>query len=558
MDRRKITRVLAVLAASAVLLFGFLVAQRLADYCKDSDVVQTSQEDSFYVGDLTLELTTRGGYPVYYSTDGSVPSTENSALYSGPLVFESGDQVQSVTVRARAYHPASGEWGELFTRTYFYAKDEQTLKERYSTYIVCVTSDPYNLYDYEYGILTEGKIRDEYVASEEYQPDLQTQPANFTQRGRTWERPAHIEILTPEGERVIDQDAGIRVFGHASRQSYRKSLKLYARDEYGKAEFDYPLFSDNVGKATGEVESAYKRLVLRNNGTDKAVTLFREELFQTLISQIEGVDSKSVAPIAVYLNGVYYNCEWMQEVYDEVYMEANYGTSGDGYYEIVTVWDDTPDTELNRKEQQAKKDYKDLVTYASEDLTDDTVFEEFSSLVDVDNLLQYFAIETYIANWDWPQNNIKMYRYYSPGDAYGEGRQDGRWRYLYYDMEAGFNLYNAPAEEWRSIQDALDGNKLFAAVMKRTDMQERFAYYLEQCIQNYFTEEKVTAAIEQLKALRDQELEANIEQKKSQDPTYSMSLENIDQNIEVIYDFVQQRPDMIRQQMQELYGIYMK
>ena len=37
-----------------------------------------------------------------------------------------------------------------------------------------------------------------------------------------------------------------------------------------------------------------------------------------------------------------------------------------------------------------------------------------------------------------------------------------------------------------------------------------------------------------------------------------MSLENIDQNIEVIYDFVQQRPDMIRQQMQELYGIYMK
>lgn len=68
MDRRKITRVLAVLAASAVLLFGFLIAQRLADYYKDSDVVQTSQEDSFCVGDLTLELTTRGGYPVYYST----------------------------------------------------------------------------------------------------------------------------------------------------------------------------------------------------------------------------------------------------------------------------------------------------------------------------------------------------------------------------------------------------------------------------------------------------------------------------------------------------------
>ena len=91
MERRKITRVLAVLAASAVLLSGFLIAQRLADRVKDSDVVQTSQEESFCVGDLTLELTTKGGYPVYYSTDGSVPTTENSALYSGPLVFTSND-----------------------------------------------------------------------------------------------------------------------------------------------------------------------------------------------------------------------------------------------------------------------------------------------------------------------------------------------------------------------------------------------------------------------------------------------------------------------------------
>lgn len=31
------------------------------------------------------------------------------------------------------------------------------------------------------------------------------------------------------------------------------------------------------------------------------------------------------------------------------------GTSGDGYYEIVTVWDDTPDAELNRKEQAGEE-----------------------------------------------------------------------------------------------------------------------------------------------------------------------------------------------------------
>lgn len=55
------------------------------------------------------------------------------------------------------------------------------------------------------------------------------------------------------------------------------------------------------------------------------MTLFREELFQTLCSQIEGIDSKSVAPASVWLNGGYYNFEWLQEVYDDTYMEENYG-----------------------------------------------------------------------------------------------------------------------------------------------------------------------------------------------------------------------------------------
>ena len=43
MDRRKITRVLAVLAASAVLLFGFLIAQRLARAAVNRVAVQALQ-----------------------------------------------------------------------------------------------------------------------------------------------------------------------------------------------------------------------------------------------------------------------------------------------------------------------------------------------------------------------------------------------------------------------------------------------------------------------------------------------------------------------------------
>ncbi len=585
MSAKKSIRAGLLIAAALVLLFVALKSPKQAEQMKHDDDIIVSREDSFCAGDLVLELSDVGGYPIYYTLDGSIPGFE-SGFYEDPIVFSATDEVQSCVLRARSYDESTGEWGDLFTRTYFYADSMETLQNRFSTYIVCLTSDPYNLYDYEYGIMVEGKIRDEYVNSPEYISGKLTQPANFTQKGRAWERDAYVEILSPEGERLIAQDAGMRIFGHASRQYYYKSFKLYARKSYGKDTFPYPLFVDNTHGADQKVQDAYKRLVVRAHGFDKSVTLFREELFQTLCSQIEGIDSKSVAPASVWLNGGYYNFEWLQEVYDDTYMEENYGLMQEGdYYQklalrankltlsiskdkassgdedeeetvgteeaepVVEITDRTPE------EEQASKDYHKMAEYAEKDLTDDATFAELEQLVDINNMIQYFAIETYIANWDWPLNNIKLYRYYSQNNVYGIGRQDGRWRYLYYDMEAGFNINNEEPEDWLDIETVMEESPLFGAVMKRPDMQEKFAEYMRLCIDEYFTEDRVRAAVEKLSAERDGELAESFAYKHSIDETYTLDMDEVERNKAVIYDFVEKRPEMIRQQMQKLFGI---
>ncbi len=585
MSAKKSIRAGLLIAAALVLLFVAFKSPGEAQKMEEADDIIVSQEDSFCAGDLVLELSNAGSYPIYYTLDGSIPGFE-SGFYEDPLVFMSTDEVQSCVLRARSYDERTGEWGDLFTRTYFYADSMERLENRFSTYIVCLTSDPYNLYDYEYGIMVEGKIRDEYVNSPEYISGKLTQPANFTQQGREWERDAFVEILSPDGERLIAQDAGMRIFGHASRQYYYKSFKLYARKAYGNDTFAYPLFADNTHGADQKVQDAYKRLVVRAHGFDKSVTLFREELFQTLCSQIEGIDSKSVAPASVWLNGGYYNFEWLQEVYDDTYMEENYGLMQEGDYyqklalrankltlsiskgktgsgdedeeETVGTEDAEPVVEITDRtpeEEQAAKDYHKMAEYAEKDLTDDETFAELEQLTDIDNMLQYFAIETYIANWDWPLNNIKLYRYYSQNNVYGTGRQDGRWRYLYYDMEAGFNIYNEEPEDWLDIETVMEQNPLFGAVMKRPDMQEKFAKYMDLCIKEYFTEDRVRAAVEKLCGERDGELAESFAYKHSIDETYTMDMEEVERNKEVIYDFVEKRPEMMRQQIQELFGI---
>ena len=585
MSAKKSIRAGLLIAAALVLLFVAFKSPGEAQKMEEADDIIVSQEESFCAGDLVLELSDAGGYPIYYTLDGSIPGFE-SGFYEDPIVFTAADEVQSCVLRARSYDESTGEWGDLFTRTYFYADSMETLKDRFSTYIVCLTSDPYNLYDYEYGIMVEGKIRDEYVNSPEYISGKLTQPANFTQQGRDWERDAFVEILSPDGERLIAQDAGMRIFGHASRQYYYKSFKLYARKAYGNDTFAYPFFEDNTHGADQKVQDAYQRLVVRAHGFDKSVTLFREELFQTLCSQIEGIDSKSVAPASVWLNGGYYNFEWLQEDYDDTYMEENYGLMQEGDYyqklalrankltlsiakgktgsgdedeeEAVGTEEAEPvveTTDRTPEEEQASKDYHKMAEYAEKDLTDDETFAELEQLVDIDNMLQYFAIETYIANWDWPLNNIKLYRYYSQNNVYGTGRQDGRWRYLYYDMEAGFNIYNEEPEDWLDIETVMEQNPLFGAVMKRPDMQEKFAKYIELCIKEYFTEDRVRAAVEKLCGERDSELAESFAYKHSIDESYTMNMEEVEQNKEVIYDFVEKRPEMMRQQIQELFGI---
>ena len=557
MSAKKSIRAGLLIAAALVLLFVAFKSPGEAQKMEEADDIIVSQEDSFCAGDLVLKLSDAGGYPIYYTLDGSIPGFE-SGFYEDSLVFTATDEVRSCVLRARSYDESTGEWGDLFTRTYFYADSMETLKERFSTYIVCLTSDPYNLYDYEYGIMVEGKIRDEYVNSPEYISGKLTQPANFTQQGRDWERDAFVEILSPDGERLISQDAGMRIFGHASRQYYYKSFKLYARKAYGNDTFAYPFFADNTHGADQKVQDAYKRLVVRAHGFDKSVTLFREELFQTLCSQIEGIDSKSVAPASVWLNGGYYNFEWLQEVYDDTYMEENYGLmqKGDYYQKVALRANKFPDDPDEKAEDiRGKEDYQKVAEYAEKNLTDDETFAELEQLVDIDNMIQYFAIETYIANWDWPLNNIKLYRYYSQNNVYGTGRQDGRWRYLYYDMEAGFNIYNEEPEDWLDIETVMEQNPLFGAVMKRPDMQEKFAKYIELCIKEYFTEDRVRAAVEKLCGERDGELAESFAYKHSIDESYTMNMDDVEQNKEVIYDFVEKRPEMMRQQIQELFGI---
>lgn len=62
-------------------------------------------------------------------------------------------------------------------------------------------------------------------------------PANYNQKGKDWERNAHIDYFETDGTTLdcqLQQDCGIRIQGNYSRSDLMKGLRLYARADYGK------------------------------------------------------------------------------------------------------------------------------------------------------------------------------------------------------------------------------------------------------------------------------------------------------------------------------------
>ena len=138
-----------------------------------------SQQGGLYEYNLSVTLTCSDEYTIHYTTNGSIP-TVSSALYKDAIAVLS-DKVKSTSIRAACFDKAGNIVGDVVTHTYVRTSPNSNI------HTVFITADKSDL-DYLY--------------------------VNYKD---SYEKPAHVEIITPSGEMVISQDVGLRIFGGSSR-----------------------------------------------------------------------------------------------------------------------------------------------------------------------------------------------------------------------------------------------------------------------------------------------------------------------------------------------------
>lgn len=379
-----------------------------------------------------LEVTDRSSQPNKLSNISSTYDF-NSSYY-----FPDQPVKKATVVKARAV--VDGNISPVITHTYFVSQAgafNSTLP------IISLSFNEDGFFDYDEGIYVAGADFDTWRAEYPNSSSHGGVPANWGRRGDETEQPAVFQFFH-NNTLMLDQNIGVRLHGGWSRPFPNKSLRLYARSEYDTENtLDYSFFGS-------ENSDSFKRLILRNSGNDFFTTYFRDAFIQEAVAHLR-FETQDYQPAITYLNGEYWGMINIRERFDKHYMERVY---------------DIDENDLSILELDGVIDEGDNSHYmmmrdfiASNDLAEETNYQYVNTLMDVDNFIDYQITEIYVGNEDWPANNIKYFRKntqeYEPDAPYGH---DGRWRWLLYDTDFGFGLYDSQGYTHNGLSLATETN----------------------------------------------------------------------------------------------------
>lgn len=507
---------------------GFCLAQ-------DEERVIFSSPGGFYENSFPLSLDCfYANHHIRYTINGNNP-TSASPLYTEPLLldehlystsdiytiqtspsflFYEPDSVRhAIVIKAAVFDETGQRLGKVATNTYFI---HDLGCDTHGLPVLSITADSLDLFGYETGILVPGA---------NYNPLDSLWSGNYYQSGPEWERRIHIEFYEPDGSLGISQDAGLRTHGGTGRRGPQKGLKIYAREEYGTKRFHHQFFKDL------SIDS-FKHLVLRPFSCQWFNVGIQDDICNKMADNIN-VESLKSRPAVMFLNGEYWGIYYIKERPDSHYLEDHFGHE-DTDYNVIGNWG-------GANENGDNTNFITMMNWLrNSDLSQDEDYDYICSLIDLDCFIDYYCLELFIANNDWPANNMRCYQLH-----------DGKWRWIFYDgddclKKMSFDVFdNATSENgvgWPTNPTCtLLFRKLLTNPLFKTAFLSRFDQLMTTCFNYNSTQLLLNYAAEQVREEIPQQAE------RYREP---LNLSNWEYQVESINLFLQQREANIRERIE--------
>lgn len=358
-----------------------------------------SHSSGMFSSSILLKVNIPSGCTLKYTTDGTSPSSTNGKT-SGTGEFSiSANCVYRFRLFKNGYLPSG-----VVTRT-FIKSSGVTMP------IISIVTDKANIDgSNDYGLFMQGQ--NGRPGNGQY---------NNCNWNMDWDRPVNFEYITTDNECVVSQECDFSTCGGWSRAWNPHSFKLKANKVYDfRKTFDYQFFDEKPFLNN-------KTLQVRNGGNDTGCRIKDAAIQQIAARSGLYVDYQSWQPARVYFNGSFYAVLNVREPNNKHYAYANYGIDTDEM-EQFEMSPDSGYVQMVGTGEYFKQLY-DLSAYAESQ----SVYEEIRTLLDIDEYINYMAVELYTGNWDWPQNNVKAFR-----DV-----NDGKFHFVLFDMDGSLST-NTP------------------------------------------------------------------------------------------------------------------
>lgn len=418
------------------------------------DAPDVSHPSMFFDSKFTATVTIPTGCTLRYTTDGSTPTLTHGSRSTNGMFTVTNNTV----LRFRLYKDGMLP-SPVITRSYLKQNDGYTLP------IISVVCNDSYLYGDSLGIFVQG---------------VNGRPGNGNAGkcnwNMDWDRPVNFEYFDANGNLLLSQECDMSACGGWSRAWTPHSFKLTAQKSYegGIKYFPYNFFDDKP-------LLRHKSLQIRNGGNDNNCR-FKDPALQTIISRTSlDIDCQSYQPVLHFINGKFIGLLNMRETNNKHFASSNWGIDTDD----MDQFEMSPDSGYVQKEgdkEAFNRWYKLAENAANEDN-----YAEICKLVDIDEYINYMAVELYLGSNDWPHNNWKGYRQRS---------NDGRFRFVVFDLDFAFNrtsssfndfakektftfndlydTYDAYGHKISRITEEIELVTIFLNMLKNDDFRQRF------------------------------------------------------------------------------------
>ena len=396
-----------------------------------SDQPVSLGEDGIYNDVTSVSVELEGSGRIFYTTDGSRPD-ESSAEYTEPITLDKTTVIRAINVQDGAAP------SRAITLSYI-------INENHTLPVLSLSTDSPSTFS---GI--------------------------YYNKRKYYEIPANISYF--EDGSSFNIDCGLKMKGWTSLENPKKSMGVSFRGCYGDDMLDYDIFGSDV--------TEFSSLSIRA-GQDYPLAIIRNELFQELCLEMgDNVPTQNSKYCILYLNGSYYGIYCLKEDFSKQYYASHNGVKKDD----VTM--------LKSPVALNSEVYQEVFQFCRDnDMSLDENYDHICSVLDIDNVVDWFLIEGYTANSDVNGNM----RYFKLNDG-------GKWQIAFYDLDWTFNYasncFTNITDSNREVQVSQLINRLLTNARFREQLLSRYSELVSTTLSN----EHVLAKIDELQALLEPEV----------------------------------------------------